>query len=458
MTMPGYDEVTARAEARVGSVLLNKYRIDGVLGVGGMAVVYRVTHRNQAELALKMLHLELGLSDDIRRRFLREGYAANSVKHPGVVLIVDDDIAEDGAAFLVMEMLQGAPLDILWEDCGNRLSLRAVLSVAHQLLDVLVAAHAKGIVHRDIKPANLFITHDGTLKVLDFGIARVREAAASISGYSTGSGITLGTPAFMAPEQAYAKSSEIDGQTDVWAVGATLFYLLTGERVHQGENPAQVMIRVATSHARSVASLVADTPPSLTHLIDRALLYDKTARWPSAAAMQEAVARISQELFREAPSKMALVNAQSVPTTARLPPRVTGPQPEPAAPGVNAFVATAGTPAILDVAGHPTAQPVSTGLSSASPGSAAPPIRRYGWVAWAAAGVAVACGVAFGLSRMYAGSPATATATTATASVATARATPVPAAATAPPAVSASAAVSAEPVVARDYDSGGQPP
>jgi len=322
MTMPGYDDVTVRAEARVGSVLLDKYRIDGVLGVGGMAVVYKVTHRNQAELALKMLHLELGTSDDIRRRFLREGYAANSVKHPGVVLVVDDDIAEDGAAFLVMELLQGTPLDLLWEDCGNRLSLRAVLSVAHQLLDVLVAAHAKGIVHRDIKPANLFITHDGTLKVLDFGIARVREAAASISGYSTGSGITLGTPAFMAPEQAYAKSSEIDGQTDVWAVGATLFYLLTGESVHQGDNPAQLMIRVATSHARSVASLVADTPPSLTHLIDRALLYDKTARWPSAAAMQEAVARISQELFREAPSKMALVNAQSVPPTTRLPPPV----------------------------------------------------------------------------------------------------------------------------------------
>src|SRR5215475_12130544 len=95
------------ARRRLGSTLRGKYRLDAVLGVGGMAVVYRATHRNQAEFAIKMLHPELSLSEDLRTLFLREGYAANSVKHPGVVRVVDDDVGEDGAAFLVMELLHG---------------------------------------------------------------------------------------------------------------------------------------------------------------------------------------------------------------------------------------------------------------------------------------------------------------------------------------------------------------
>src|SRR5450755_3669237 len=106
-------EILTRAEARLGTVLLGKYRLDRVLGVGGMAVVYKATHRNQAEFAIKMLHPELSFNEDIRTRFLREGYAANSVKHPGSVRVVDDDVAEDGAAFLVMELLDGMPCDAL---------------------------------------------------------------------------------------------------------------------------------------------------------------------------------------------------------------------------------------------------------------------------------------------------------------------------------------------------------
>jgi eukaryotic-like serine/threonine-protein kinase len=306
MTIPGPDGLRCRAEGRVGTVLRGKYRLDSVLGVGGMAVVYKATHRNEAEFAVKMLHPELGMNEDVRNRFLREGKAANSVKHRGVVLVVDDDVAEDGAAFLVMELLHGAAVESLWERCHHRLPLSAALSIADQLLDVLGAAHGKGIVHRDIKPANVFATRDGTLKVLDFGIARVKEAAASQSGHVTGTGMLLGTPAFMAPEQAYAKASEIDGQTDVWAVGATLFTLLSGQSVHEGENAAQLMIRAATTQARPLASLVSDVPPVVAQVIDRALAYDKASRWPSAAAMREAIAHASLAAFGERPSKGAL--------------------------------------------------------------------------------------------------------------------------------------------------------
>ena len=317
MTTTEPDSLTLGAQARIGSVLRGKYRLDRVLGIGGMAVVYRATHRNQAEFAVKMLHAELSTREDVRSRFLREGYAANSVKHPGAVMVVDDDVAEDGAAFLVMELLLGASIENLWARSGHRMPIRAVLSVADQLLDVLTAAHEKGIVHRDIKPENLFATRDGTLKVLDFGIARVKEVTVGTeSANATGTGMVLGTPAFMAPEQAFAKASEVDGQTDLWAVGATLFTLLTGEAVHLGDNATQLLVNAATTRARSVASLVSNVPAGLAQAIDSALSFEKASRWASAFAMRTAILEVSLEMFGDAPSKGALVELLARPDVA----------------------------------------------------------------------------------------------------------------------------------------------
>jgi serine/threonine-protein kinase len=118
-------DLAARAQARVGSTLHGKYRIDSVLGIGGMGVVYAATHRNTKRFAVKMLHAELSHNADIRTRFLREGYAANSVGHPGTVSVLDDDVAEDGAAFLVMELLDGAGVEDLSERHRGRLPVRA---------------------------------------------------------------------------------------------------------------------------------------------------------------------------------------------------------------------------------------------------------------------------------------------------------------------------------------------
>ncbi len=295
----------AAAERRVGTVLRGKYHVDRVIGVGGMAIVYKVTHRNQAEFALKMLRPELSILENLRTRFLREGYAANSVKHPGAVLVVDDDMTEDGAAFLVMELLDGAPVETLWERGGYRLPVNAIAAIGYQLLDVLAAAHANGIVHRDIKPANLFLTRNGTVKVLDFGIARARDAMAG-SVDSTGTGMVLGTPAFMPPEQALAKSSAIDGQTDIWAAGATLFTLMSGQFVHEGETAAQLLVTTATAPARSIATVVPDIAPPLMAVVDRALAFEKSARWPSAEAMRDALAEAYAATFGEAISRTPL--------------------------------------------------------------------------------------------------------------------------------------------------------
>ncbi|MET0794012.1 MAG: serine/threonine-protein kinase [Polyangiaceae bacterium] len=289
--------IRGRAEQRIGSVLHGKYRLDAILGVGGMAVVYAATHRNQKKFALKLLHPELSLRPELRTRFLREGYAANAVEHEGVVAILDDDVDEHGCAFLVMELLEGLDVQAWCARSGGRLPLQAVLVVAHQLLQVLSAAHAKGVIHRDIKPANLLVEYRGRLKVLDFGIARVRERA--LGSDATRTGAVLGTPAFMAPELASAQTDAIDARTDLWAVGATLFSLLSGQNVHPGEHGNQVLIRAATAEARSVLSVCPELPLPVVELVTRALAFDRGARFQSAEEMAIAVESASRALFGE---------------------------------------------------------------------------------------------------------------------------------------------------------------
>ncbi|MEP7049530.1 MAG: protein kinase [Pseudomonadota bacterium] len=278
----------------VGTVLRGKYRIDGVIGTGGMAVVYAATHRNRKRFAVKMLHPEVSVRQEIRARFIREGYVANSVEHAGVVSVLDDDITDGGLPFLVMELLEGATVEGLGQR-SRLLPLRETLSIANDVLSVLDAAHSKNIIHRDIKPANLFVTRQGQLKVLDFGIARLRDTTLDVE--ATGTGAALGTPAFMAPEQALAVAGGIDARTDLWAVGATVFTMLSGCLVHPGGNARQVMVRAATEPAPSLESVAANLPAAVVDWVNQALLFDKSARWQSAAAMREALARLHRELF-----------------------------------------------------------------------------------------------------------------------------------------------------------------
>jgi tRNA A-37 threonylcarbamoyl transferase component Bud32 len=293
-------ELDLRARARLGTTLRGKYTLQRVLGAGGMAIVYKAVHRNRAEFAIKMLLPELSHDDEIRTRFVREGYAANSVKHPGVVAIVDDDVAEDGSAFLVMELLDGMSVDELAHRHGGRVPPNVASAIGCQLLDVIAAAHDKGILHRDIKPANLFVTRSGQVKVLVFGIARVRDLA-SKGAHATQTGASFGTPAFMSPEQARGKPKEVDERSDVWAIGATLFTSITGSCVHDGESGNEITVKAATEPARSVASLAPGTPPLVAAVIDRALAFVPDQRWGSAAKMRDALAAAHAECFgREA--------------------------------------------------------------------------------------------------------------------------------------------------------------
>ncbi len=280
-------EIVNRAQSRLGTVLNGKWRLDEVLGIGGMATVYAAMHRNQKRTAVKMLHPELSIDESIRTRFLREGYMANSVDHPGAVTIFDDDISEDGSAFLVMELLEGETLQARLQRMGV-LPLGEVLALADQVLDVLIAAHEKGIVHRDLKPENLFITLTGEVKLLDFGIARLRQLPIAGAG-STATGLFMGTPAFMAPEHARGKWSEVDPRSDLWSLGATLYTTLAGVFVHQSETPMDTLVLAVTRPARPIRLVKPDLPVEVADLIDKTLAYKKEDRWESAKTMRAAL-------------------------------------------------------------------------------------------------------------------------------------------------------------------------
>ena len=284
------------ARSRVGQTI-GRYRLDGLLGFGGMAAVYRGRHRNGNRVAIKLLHPELSTNTDIRARFLKEGYSANAVEHPGAVRVIDDDVTEDGTVFVVMELLEGETVDARWTRANRRMEAREVLRLMHQLLGVLASAHANGIVHRDIKPENLFVTRENQLKVLDFGIARMRDASKG-TATMTANGRMMGSPAFMPREQALGLVKEIDARTDIWAVGATMFTLLSGSFVHEAETMEGMIVATATQPPRSLA-VVAASAPCIVSVVDRALAFERDRRYPDASTMQSAIDDAHVSLFGE---------------------------------------------------------------------------------------------------------------------------------------------------------------
>ncbi|MFT3775529.1 MAG: serine/threonine-protein kinase [Minicystis sp.] len=302
----GGDE-KARARARVGLTINNKFRIDALLGVGGMASVYACTHRNGARKALKILHTEFARDQGITDRFLREGYVANKVDHRGRVAIEDDGVTEAGEPFLVMELLEGETAQQLWKRKGRKVPIDEALWIAAELLDVLAGFHAQGIVHRDLKPANVFITKENVVKLLDFGVARMREA----TGEKTRAGTALGTPSFMAPEQAMGLAEGVDGRADIFSIGATLYAMLSGQRLHQGRTDNEAFILAATTPAPSIARVAPDLPVEVISLVDKALAWDKRNRFENAEAMRDECLRLMEKLGGPGPDARRADQGQS---------------------------------------------------------------------------------------------------------------------------------------------------
>ena len=310
-------------DSRVGKSLSGKWRLDRLLGIGGMARVYAASHRNGARAAIKVLHPEFARSTEARSRFLREAYIANKAG-PGAVRVLDDDVDDDGAPYLVMELLVGEPVDVRAARTDNRLTILEVLWIARETLATLEVAHGHGIIHRDLKPGNLFWTSDDQLKMLDFGIARLHTN----TGERTLAGTIFGTPGFMPHELALGLSTEVDARSDVWAVGAVMFNLLTGQEV-LAPSGVNELVAAATQRARSLATVDRTLPADVIEVIDRALQFEQKDRFPSARAMRDAIVRFAGDAPIHPPVPPSRVSRPGflkvVPTAPTLAPEVEAP-------------------------------------------------------------------------------------------------------------------------------------
>lgn len=285
--MPDDDLKLRAARARVGQVLHDRWRLLRLLGVGGMGAVYEATGTSGERVAIKILHADLAALADARERFRREGYAASRLEHPGAVRVLEERSGDDELVYLVMELLEGDTVERRRLRLGGKFPLEEALIIADRTLDVLAAAHSKAIIHRDIKPENLFITAEGALKVLDFGIARLREGPQSQHATRTGS--AMGTPAFMPPEQALGQWDRVSERTDVWAVGATLFKLLSGRDPHEAPTVNQLLLAIMTKPVVPLASVSPKTPSKIAKVVDKALAFDPKKRFATATAMRAAL-------------------------------------------------------------------------------------------------------------------------------------------------------------------------
>ncbi|APR82528.1 Serine/threonine protein kinase PknB [Minicystis rosea] len=315
------------AERRVGTTLRGKWRLEKLIGVGGMAAVYVGVHTIGQRQAIKILHPDVARSPEQRARFEREAHAVNRLKHPGAVEIRDIDVAEDGAPFLVMELLEGESLGERNARLGG-IGTDELLRWMDELLDVLVDAHAKGIIHRDIKLDNLFVQRDGHLKVLDFGIARMRDGEKG--DMRTRTGAALGTVPYMAPEQI--KGADVDARVDLFAVGATMFRLIAQRRVHEADTEAMLIIKMATEAAPPLASVAPLAVPGLCLVVDRALQFDRAQRYPDASTMQRDV----QALRAGTPPPYASTLARGGPAALAIERTVAAAPPAPSPASVDA--------------------------------------------------------------------------------------------------------------------------
>ena len=289
------------------------WRLDRLIHVGKTACVYRATSEAGVVGAVKALRPAAIVHRTAAERFAREIAALSGLTHPAIPRLLDQGIDDEGLPWFVTEWIVGWDLETHRVRLGGRLLGEEVFDVGVRLLEALAHAHAVGFIHRDVKPANLFLTETGELKVLDFGLCRGLVAAADFG--ITGN-VVIGTPAFMAPEQAGRRWAQVDARTDIWSVGATLFLLASGQPVHLGD-PEQQRKASYRADARSLSSVDPSLPFGLVAVIDRALRRDPLERFQSATEMRDAL------LEAKAPGKPKLRTAPVMASTVNDPHRHT---------------------------------------------------------------------------------------------------------------------------------------
>ena len=279
---------------------LGGYRILAELGRGGMGVVYKAEDLKLKRLvALKVMAPSLAANAVSRERFLREAVAMAAVHHDNIVVIhtVDED---NGVPFLAMEFLQGMPLDT-WLKGGRKATPAQVLKIGREIAEGLAAAHERGLIHRDVKPGNIWLdsAHKGRVKILDFGLAR----SGTEDVHLTHTGAVVGTPAYMAPEQARAE--RIDGRSDLFSLGCVLYKLCTGAMPFAGDTTMALLMSLATDHPKSVRELNPDMPAELSDLVKRLLEKEPAKRPQSAREVVQAIQAIEDSLDKRAAGLLA---------------------------------------------------------------------------------------------------------------------------------------------------------
>jgi len=272
-----------------GSVFAGKYKILERLGIGGMGVVYKAEDTKlKRTVALKFLSPELTRDEQARERFIHEAQAASALDHPNICTIYEIDETGEGQMYIAMAFYKGESIkDRLGK---GPLSLLETLDIGIQISRGLAKAHELDIVHRDIKPANIMITDDGLVKIVDFGVAKLAG-----STRVTRNGTTVGTAAYMSPEQA--RGEEIDQKTDIWALGVVLYEIVTGMPPFKGENEQAILYAVLHGEPASVKGLAMGVPKELEQIIRKALAKDPRKRFSSAKEMSEALEALKLKLI-----------------------------------------------------------------------------------------------------------------------------------------------------------------
>jgi tRNA A-37 threonylcarbamoyl transferase component Bud32 len=286
----------ASDDSLIGQLLGERYRVKSLLGRGGMGCVYRVEHElMKKELALKLLHPELGRIEEVALRFAREAEAAARLDHPNIIRVTDFGRTAEGLPYLVMELLDGVVLADLIRPKGGRrerLPLERALLLIDQVLAALESAHAAGVVHRDLKPENIVLTGAGhtTVKLLDFGIAKITDGSQSGEAL-TQAGVVFGTPEYLSPEQALGE--EADRRADLYATGVMLFEMLAGRRPFEAESRLALLSQHLTQDPPSLASVGVAAPARVEAVLRRALAKKREERYADATQMRRALADAS---------------------------------------------------------------------------------------------------------------------------------------------------------------------
>jgi tRNA A-37 threonylcarbamoyl transferase component Bud32 len=285
---------TNAEDPKVGLLLSGRYRVLKKLGEGGMGAVYEAHHELIGKrLALKCLHPQFMSNREVVERFYREANAATAVGNEHIIEVSDVGKFDDGSPFIIMEFLEGVEFGKLLDTLGS-LPVGRLVHIVTQVCEALGAAHARGIVHRDMKPENVYLVKRGAesdfVKVLDFGISKMKESNESLSGGGslTKTGTALGTPYYMPPEQAQGLR-DVDHRADIYAVGVILYQGLTGRLPFDADSYPALMVKIMTDTPLPIGQLRSDVPAELAAVVTRAMCRDRAQRFQSTAELAQAL-------------------------------------------------------------------------------------------------------------------------------------------------------------------------